>query len=110
MEKVKVFTEESLLGISKCFSGSEELNDFINHIELMNREQLFLTELNSRIHDPDVMAYNYLRQVVITTIFCREHIELIKQLIGALKYDEITEEEYQAMLNKEKEELQEDDE
>lgn len=110
MEKIKVFTEESLSEMSRCFSDSEELNDFINHIELMTREQSFLSDLNSRIHNTDVIAYNFLRQVVIVTIFCREHIELIKQLISAIKYDEITEDEYQALLDKENKAIQGDDE
>jgi len=101
MKKFKVVMPETLLELAKCFSDGEEISTFLKSLEVVASEILFTIELIRRAHPvktSDEMAIQVTAQpLVCLAAFCREHMDLVNQLVRTFKYTEMTEEEIQAI-------------
>lgn len=89
-------TPETLNKLGKCFSDVEEVTTFITQMYDLSNEIGFTVEMRKRIHE-DHSAMLLLKQVCIFTLFCREHMDLIHQLIANLECKEISEDEMKQM-------------
>lgn len=85
-------TNESLTKIMGCFTDDENLRSFIRHLENLNSELSFNFSLMKRVDDENITSVA-LKQVCLLTIFCREYIDLIHDLISHLQYTKLTQDE-----------------
>lgn len=97
MKKFTMVTPETLNKLGKCFSGVEEVTTFITQMDGLANEITFNVEMRKRIQE-DQSAIMLLKQVCFFTLFCREHLDLIHQLIKNLECKEMTEEEIKKMM------------
>lgn len=93
MRKHLLVSADCFQKIAKCFSDSEEVTTFINQMSDVIEELSFTERLRERTADPNVGAMLLLKQVCIFGMFCREHIDLLHQIISQIDYRELTEEE-----------------
>lgn len=98
MKKMLMIDNECLLKLADCFSDTEEMQTFLQQIEATTKELIFLGMLRDRVEE-DAGPAVLMQQVAVLTLFCREHIELIQQLIQNLETREMTEEERQEMVD-----------
>lgn len=96
MKTYYLVNPESLANISKCFSGSEELEIFMDQLLDVTDEIFFQKELVKRV-DEDTGVKIILKQICIISIFVREHMELIQQLISKIDSKSVSEEEMKKM-------------
>lgn len=92
MKKYMLVTPEALTKLGKCFSDSEEVATFISQMDDVTDELSFNKSMRQRMKS-DQAAIILLKQVCIFALFCREHMELVQQLVHELECKEITEEE-----------------
>lgn len=92
MKKYMMVTTETLGKLGACFSNSEEVETFIAQMDDVINEINFLMMLRGRVTNLE-SAYVVLKQVCILGIFCREHLDLIHQLIRNIDTKEISEED-----------------
>lgn len=83
--------QDSLIKLSQCFSA-EELETFINDLSNLTEEIAFTSILMKRVDDENA-ANLLLKQLCIVTIFFRENVELLHEMIKSLEYRPLTEEE-----------------
>ena len=83
MKNYMMITQESLLKISQCFSNGEEIETFMTHFMDLTEETYFNMLLAKRTDD-DTATNLFMKQLCLLAIFCREHIELIHEMINAL--------------------------
>lgn len=100
MKKIMVISNECLLKLANCFSDNDELKTFITQMEASMREMSFLSMLRDRVED-DEGPVALMQQVAVFSLFCREHTELIQQLIRNLDGKEMTEDEVKEMMDDE---------
>lgn len=98
MKKIMVISNDCLLKLANCFSNNEELKTFIIEMEASLREVTFLSLLRDRVEEDEGPAA-LMRQVAVFSLFCREHIELIQQLIRNLEGKEMTEDQIKEMMD-----------
>lgn len=92
MKKYMLVTPEDLMRLGKCFSDEEEIRGFILKLDDLTKELEFNTQIFRRV-DQNVGPIILLKQIFIFSLFCREHIELLHELIHKLHAEEITEEQ-----------------
>jgi hypothetical protein len=93
MKQYKLVNAKSMENMARCFSSSDELATFINHLEGCSTEVQFMAEFRSRISD-DEAVYVILREMCVMAVFFREHLDLIHQLVQCIESKDITEEEF----------------
>lgn len=98
MKKIMMVTAETLEKLDKCFSSVEEVTTFITQMDEIVKELSFYLEMRKRM-DKDHSVAVLLKQICVFTLFCREHIDLLHQLIKNLECKEITEEEMKKMMD-----------
>lgn len=98
MKKVLMISNKCLLNLANCFSDSDELKTFIEHMEATMREVTFLSLLRQRIEEDEGPAA-VMKEVAVVSLFCREHMELIQQLIRNLEGKEITEDQLKEIMD-----------
>ncbi len=91
-KKHMLVTTESMGELGKCFSSPEEIVTFLSQMGHLAKEITFAAEMRNKVSEKDAV-YVSLRQVCLFTLFCREHVELVQQLIKTVKIQEITQEE-----------------
>lgn len=96
MRRLFLVTPEALLQVAQCFSGPEEFETFVGQMAGLLEELSFMGQLESRV-DQDAAAIVRLKQICVFTIFCRENMDLLHQLIASTNVREITEEEKRSM-------------
>lgn len=96
MKKNLVVTSETFQKLAECFSNAEEYETFFGQMDIMIKEIHFLTEMRSRVSENDCI-YLLLRQVCALSLFVREHIDLMHQLISKLEVREMTDEDIQKL-------------
>lgn len=64
----------------------------MKHLDELAEEHAFYTQLMRRT-SADQASNILMKQVCIVAFFCREHMELIHDLIANLRFKEVTEEE-----------------
>lgn len=96
-----VLSKECLEKLSHCFSNTEEISDFISHMETSADEIAFHAKLRQRMQTIDEKATILMRQVAILTIFCREHYDLIRELVNKLEPESVTKEKFEEICGDE---------
>jgi len=91
-KKHMLVTTESMGELGKCFSSPEEIVTFLSQMGQLAKEITFAAEMRNKVSEKDAV-YVSLRQVCLFTLFCREHVELVQQLINTVKIQEVTDEE-----------------
>lgn len=89
-------SQETFSKVSHCFSDAEELQTFISHIDETMKEINLLVMLRDRVSKDDTV-YVLLRQICMFSLLCREHLDLIHQIIGCIETRDLTEEEMEEM-------------
>jgi len=92
LKKHKYVTPESIQELSACFSSIEEVAIFLSQLHDLATEITSISKNRDRASEIDAI-YCSLRQMCLFTLFCRDHIELMHQLIKAIKIKELTDEE-----------------
>lgn len=92
MKKYLLVTPEALNKIGQCFSSAEEMQTFLSQMDQLIQEVMFLIQMRTRVKE-EYCPVLLLQQSCVFSIFCREHIELIQQLIANLDCKEMTEDE-----------------
>ncbi len=92
MKQYMMVTAETLIKLSECFAGSDEIESFMVQLDSVSKEMNFLRQLRQRVDDDEGVEI-FLKQTCFFTIFCREHLELIHQLIGKFEARPPTHEE-----------------
>lgn len=96
MKNYMMITPESLVKMSQCFSNAEEVATFMNHLADLTEELLFQGQLGKRVSE-EANINIVMKQICIMSLFVREHMELIHQLISSIDSKSITEEEIKKM-------------
>lgn len=95
-KKHMLVTSETMGELGRCFSNPEEIVTFLSQMGTLAKEITFAAEMRNRVSERDAV-YVSLRQVCLFTLFCREHVELVQQLIKTVKIQEVTQEELDNM-------------
>lgn len=93
MRKQIILTDECVRNIAQSFSDPEEAQFFISDLDDATDELSFLYQLRIRSTSEEQTALFVIKQACTLAMFCREHIELVQQLISCLDYRDLTEEE-----------------
>ena len=96
MKKYQVVTPETLVKIAECFTDSEEMITFTSQMEGLVEELIFNSMLRKRVPS-DSSAVLLLKQTCVFGLFCREHMDLIHQIVKNLECKQMTEEEIKEM-------------
>ena len=99
MKRYMLITTQTLSKIGQCFSDPQEIETFLLQLEELSSEIVFTTAMRQRVSDEDVAAL-ILKETAMFTIFCRNHIELIQELVKNLDCQEISEDEMKQMRDK----------
>lgn len=79
---------ESLQGIYDCFSGQEEFDQFLVEMAVMIDEVHYTGQKAARNkHDEQFAMALVLKQCFLFTLFCKDHIELIRQMMPHIEYE-----------------------
>lgn len=94
MKNYMMITPQSLINMSKCFSDTEEVALFMSHLHELAQELSFQQEMSKRIKsDENAVSHVIMSQICTISIFFREHIELIHDLISKMEVTPFSEEE-----------------
>ncbi len=93
-------TPETLNKLGQCFANSDEVQQFIVQMDNLAHEMVFSEQMRNRVSEKDSVLV-LLRQVAVFTLFCREHMELVQQLVKNCVTEEISEEELKKLMGKE---------
>lgn len=99
MKKYKVITQKTVNKIGECFTDKEEAIDFITSLDFLAEEMVFAKQYRERSQERS-SATSLAMQIIAFTDFCRERMDMLNQLVGALKFDEMTEEEIKRLEDK----------
>jgi hypothetical protein len=91
-------TAESLQRMADCFASPEELHAFLGDLTGLADEITFTNQLLVRSLDNNDTRMSLLltmKRMFLFTIFCKENIEVLHDLIAALEYKEIGEARHQ---------------
>lgn len=91
-----IMKKESLRKLADAFSNFEETQTFMNDVFNLT-EELHFTQLMVKHVDGENVTNLFLKQICIITIFFREHMELIREFIQRLEFQNISEEELKKM-------------
>lgn len=94
MKKFRMVDAATLNKLAACFASSEEVYTFIGHMDLVVDELKFNSLLRDRLAGEDGACEVTMRQVCVFALFCREHMELIQDLIRNIDSREMTDDEY----------------
>jgi len=92
MKKYMMITPETFTKLGGCFAGGEEVQTFVEQMNEVMDELAFNKLLIQRV-ELDQSTVLLMKQICIFSLFCREHMDLIHQLIANLSLHEMTEEE-----------------
>lgn len=84
--------------MASCFSGSEEVVTFTAQMDQLAESVCFSKQVRNRVSNDNASLLIILEQIAVFCFFCREHIDLIQQLISKLEYRELTDEEMKEEL------------
>jgi hypothetical protein len=96
LKRYMMITPTTLTKLGQCFSNPEEIQLFIHQMDELASEVSFSVQMRKRVSDEDA-ALVLLKQVAMFTVFCREYMDLVQQLVANLDCKEITEEEKNKM-------------
>lgn len=85
-------TQEMVNKLESCFSDADEMRQFFHSLEELISELTFSFQMRKRLDD-EAAALILVKELCWFTLFCRENLELIHQLIANIDYKELTEEE-----------------
>lgn len=83
--------------MAKCFASAEELTTFYTQMECCMNELQFLSDFRDRVNDDEGVLI-LMREICVFSIFCREHFDLIRQLVGTIQSKSVTEDEYKKLM------------
>ena len=92
MKQYRMITQETMNKLGKCFSDPEEAEIFFGQMDGLVQELFFSLQMRCRL-GPEDAAVVALKQACFFTIFCRDHMDLIHQLVANLECENISEEE-----------------
>lgn len=100
MKKYMYVTNETLAKIMSCFANREELNEFAMSLSITVDEITYAASQAIR-EEPGTERFHSLiaKQYFHMALFCRKNIDVIHELIKAVDYSEITEEEKTRLEN-----------
>lgn len=97
MRKFLVVSPETLVNLGKVFSDNEEFRTFITQMEHTVNELTFYSLLRNKVSE-DEATVTVLQQICIFSLFCREHMEVIQELVRKLEGKHMTEDELKDLL------------
>lgn len=92
MDKYLYVSMKTMENLRDCFSNSEEFSDFVLALNEIVQECYFQGLMINRVNEDARMAV-VMRQVTLFTLLCREHIDLIHQLISKFELEKISKDE-----------------
>ncbi len=92
MKKYMMVTTETLSNLGTCFANTDEVVEFTSQMREVVNELSFCMQTRDRL-EGEASAIMLLKQICIFTLFCREHMDLIHQLVAGVVCKEITEDE-----------------
>lgn len=92
MKKVRVVTTETLQRIANCFSDHGEVVSFITNLEEVV-DDINLCVIHRKRSNSTKGSKLILEEICRMAIFCREYVELIRDLIRNIDLQEMDEDE-----------------
>ena len=99
MKKYTLVTPDGMIKLGKCFSDIQEMDVFVSQMDNLMMENLSNLQARSRLQG-DAEVVLMIKQVCGFILFCREHMELIQQLVANLQCTEITEQQMKELEGK----------
>jgi hypothetical protein len=96
MKKI-VITENSIEKMNNCFCNKDESLQFYSDLDEMSRVINKISEVIPIVSHREAISM-VIKQTFAFVGFCRDHIELIHRMIVAYDCQEMTEEEYNEMM------------
>lgn len=96
-KKTFVMTIEALNKLGNCFASPEEVKQFDKEMLDTVDELYFYYQMRSRINDTQDSATVLLKQIAWMTLFFRDNMELIHQLVAKCEATKISEDEMNHM-------------
>jgi hypothetical protein len=96
MKNYVIITKEDSLKLLDAFSDLNEMDVFFKGLSDLMNEHLFNSMMMSRV-DQDTADSIFLKQICMFSMFCRDNIELIHQLVKNLNVRPMTEDEIQQL-------------
>ncbi len=94
MKRYMIVKRESLKKMLDCFSSEEEFVAFSDELSALVQEITFAGTLALRNQeDQELVTTMALKQHFVLALFCKQNIEIIHELIKAVEYTEVTEQE-----------------
>lgn len=94
MKKYNLVHAESLKKLAGCFTSHEELCEFLEQLRGICDEIEFSDHLMRRnISDLSSLRVLMLKKLFMFTLFCKQNIEVLHDLVNKIEYTEITETE-----------------
>ena len=93
MDKFILVKPETIVKLGQCFSDAEEVKTFLEQMDSLINELTFVSMIIERAYDEDQIEHMIGQQVALFSYFCREHMELIQQLVRQFEATEVTGEE-----------------
>ena len=98
MKKYLIVKNETLTALLDCFSSQEEFYDFGYDLSLLIEEIIFTGAVARREQEnTEQVKLLAVKQFFLLAMFCRENMDLIKDLVNVVEYTEISEEEKQKL-------------
>lgn len=94
-----IIKTEAFLDILRGFHNSEEFATFRNELYGLTEDMCYAFFKLEEEPDPELRIEQHLKQMFIFALFCREHFEIIRDMIGKLEFQEVTEAERDALLD-----------
>lgn len=102
MKTYIVIKTDCLIKMLDSFGTPEELEEFGTQLSSLIEEIIFAGNLSERNMDkPEFVRLMTMKQLFLFTLFCRNNVDLIHDLISKIDYTEITEEERNEILKTE---------
>ncbi len=88
----RMVTPETIDKLIKCFESTEEVTVFLEQMKTLSDELIFNFSLMQRVDD--LSSFNVCTKIIcLFSLFCRENVEIVRQLISNIEFKELTEED-----------------
>jgi hypothetical protein len=102
MKEYKFVSKESSHKLLEAFSSTDEMDEFMHNFSMFVKEQFWMHSTAERASVDDAVTM-FLSQLSLFTIFCRQNIELIKELVARLEVQNMTEEQIEELKRRQEE-------
>ena len=96
--KYMVVKTEILQKIAGCFASLDEFNEFTSNLQALIKELQFGNQLIERhLDNVDVITVSLLKQIFLFGVFCRQNMDVVKEIVNYVDFEEISKEQSERM-------------